>query len=565
MRHNLHNIALSLIWIAVETASLSLRQGDILSVYLTRTVGGGTKTVGYIQGANGVMQLLSALPVGFATDRYFKDKKALVIAAGSLVGLAGMLLCSYGVDYPIHHRAIDMTPPNSARWTHGNVALLVGMMTLGCYRGWLSGPMEAIFTDSTTSLDRTKWFTVKYQVLLLAASLGPFTAIVMFLVYGNTWDLATCRLVIHIGYVMLLPALLVLLLFDDRKTYTHHHDATPHNFHSSSGPLETLLEDEDEAEESSSSGTTPSSNVPSEEDQAEEEEEQEEEDEDEEAAAEERDSVESSRRRRRRRAKSNPGGLEPISITDLKAPVDALGFVTRFFSRPTQQQLEEVNDGDAQVATDDANDDEEDRLRSRGEREITACTWPVPRCVFVPTVVLVSDVIGALASGMTLKYFALFFVEQCQMRPVYVNILGVSSTWIIALFSAWAVRGVRRYGRLKVTLCTRLLDVLLLCAMAVLRTGPGKDRDILVLVHVVRMGLANCSRPIMRTIMMDNVLPGSRARWNAADSVRMFSWSGSAAIGGILIDRVGYQKTFVITAAVKVTAVVPLVMLGPYV
>ena len=42
-----------------------------------------------------------------------------------------------------------------------------------------------------------------------------------------------------------------------------------------------------------------------------------------------------------------------------------------------------------------------------------------------------------------------------------------------------------------------------------------------------------------------------RAKWNALESLNVFSWSGSALLGGILIDEFGYQKTFLITATLQ--------------
>lgn len=80
--------------------------------------------------------------------------------------------------------------------------------------------------------------------------------------------------------------------------------------------------------------------------------------------------------------------------------------------------------------------------------------------------------------------------------------------------------------------------------------GPQRER--LVLVHLLRMGVANCSRPLTRAMLMDNVPSRLRARWNAADSIRQFSWAGSAALGGWLIERSGYGSTFVYTAVLKV-------------
>ena len=42
-----------------------------------------------------------------------------------------------------------------------------------------------------------------------------------------------------------------------------------------------------------------------------------------------------------------------------------------------------------------------------------------------------------------------------------------------------------------------------------------------------------------------------RARWNAAESINRFGWSGSAVLGGHLVDLYGYRFTFLITAGLQ--------------
>ena len=89
-----------------------------------------------------------------------------------------------------------------------------------------------------------------------------------------------------------------------------------------------------------------------------------------------------------------------------------------------------------------------------------------------------------------------------------------------------------RIGRLQVNLLTRLVDMLLLCSMAYVPSGTDYHREILVVLHVTRTAFANCGRPLMKSLMMDNVPSRHRGKFNALDSVRTFSWSGSAAAGG---------------------------------
>ena len=44
----------------------------------------------------------------------------------------------------------------------------------------------------------------------------------------------------------------------------------------------------------------------------------------------------------------------------------------------------------------------------------------------------------------------------------------------------------------------------------------------------------------------------TRGRWNSTDNVMQLGWSGSAVLGGFLLDRYSFDGTFLITASVQV-------------
>jgi len=76
----------------------------------------------------------------------------------------------------------------------------------------------------------------------------------------------------------------------------------------------------------------------------------------------------------------------------------------------------------------------------------------------------------------------------------------------------------------------------------------------------------NSCSGIRKSILMDFVPKKSRGKWNAADGITRFSWSGSAMIGGVLIDKYGYGCTFLITAALQLTGysvLIPLLYILP--
>ncbi|KAH8056758.1 major facilitator superfamily-like protein [Aureococcus anophagefferens] len=80
------------------------------------------------------------------------------------------------------------------------------------------------------------------------------------------------------------------------------------------------------------------------------------------------------------------------------------------------------------------------------------------------------------------------------------------------------------------------------------------DGPTVVVLYCCATWLMNCCMGLTRSVLNDYVRKAERARWNAAESINLFSWSGSAALGGYLIDRHGYRVTFLVTAAIQFVA-----------
>ncbi|KAK7242514.1 major facilitator superfamily protein [Aureococcus anophagefferens] len=160
-------------------------------------------------------------------------------------------------------------------------------------------------------------------------------------------------------------------------------------------------------------------------------------------------------------------------------------------------------------------------LLSGGGRESESAPRKTDRAteVRIAATVCAADVVSMLGSGMTIKFFPLFFWKEVGLTPIQVQVIYVLAPSGIAACSLVAQRASRRFGRVQTTVATKLAGISLLVAMS--RVGAGV---------------------------------AERARWNAAESINLFSWSGSAALGGYLIDRHGYRVTFLVTAAIQFVA-----------
>jgi MFS family permease len=188
---------------------------------------------------------------------------------------------------------------------------------------------------------------------------------------------------------------------------------------------------------------------------------------------------------------------------------------------------------------------------------------------------VLTDIILGLASGMTIKFFPLFFKNECGLTVSGVQGVYIATYLVMAAFAEVARRAATRVGRTQTILACALCGVSLLVVMAVLgrfdvgwaevRTADGTVRRVethplwrawyvIVPVYVARTAIMNCCRGLRKSIVMDYVSKKDRGKWNALDGVTKLGWSGSAFLGGWLVDNYGYEYAFVATAVLQAIA-----------
>eukprot|EP01065_Artemidia_motanka_P036467 TRINITY_DN4439_c0_g1_i1.p1 TRINITY_DN4439_c0_g1~~TRINITY_DN4439_c0_g1_i1.p1 ORF type:complete len:509 (+),score=106.36 TRINITY_DN4439_c0_g1_i1:59-1585(+) len=181
----------------------------------------------------------------------------------------------------------------------------------------------------------------------------------------------------------------------------------------------------------------------------------------------------------------------------------------------------------------------------------------------VPFVLLTVDFVTAVGSGMTVKFFPLFWKEDVGLSPASVQLIYFVAPLGIAVLSTVAQRSSKLLGRPLACFVMRVVSVSFLVALVVLRhTLPAVP---LCAIYIIRTSLANASYPLEESILMDFVPRESRARWKGLQEIAVFGWCGSAALGGWIGDHYGYAHTFIITAIVQFAGVVPMLLLVPVV
>ena len=84
----------------------------------------------------------------------------------------------------------------------------------------------------------------------------------------------------------------------------------------------------------------------------------------------------------------------------------------------------------------------------------------------VPAFVALSDTVSMLGSGMTVKFFPLFFGEDLHWGPVGVNLIYVLGPLGIAAGSILAQKLAMRIGRIETVLVTKFMGVSLLVGLS---------------------------------------------------------------------------------------------------
>jgi MFS family permease len=180
---------------------------------------------------------------------------------------------------------------------------------------------------------------------------------------------------------------------------------------------------------------------------------------------------------------------------------------------------------------------------------------------FVPGIVALNDTLSGLASGMTFRFFPIWFQDNLAFSPMVTCALFAVSPLCTAALGFAARRASLKLGRVHVALAAKLTGICLLFLIVMLERQWVPLRGWLAALWVARTAIMNSTKALTKSVMMDFLPKRERGRWGALESLTMFGWSGSAAFGGWLVDRHGMRTTFAVTATLQALAALPLVTL----
>ncbi|ETV66837.1 hypothetical protein, variant 3 [Aphanomyces astaci] len=180
---------------------------------------------------------------------------------------------------------------------------------------------------------------------------------------------------------------------------------------------------------------------------------------------------------------------------------------------------------------------------SNMESEHNTFLWFGPR--HVPYLLFTSDFIICNGAGLTINFFPVFFQHDYNLTPSQVNLLWVAQPLLVVVLSLVCQRCATWCGDIETIVATRFFATGCLALMTY-----ATPLSLVVALFLMRSGFMRCSEPLRTSLLMDYVPQHLRGRWNALEGLTMFTYSGSAMVGGYLIEHHGYRYCFLITAAI---------------
>lgn len=193
-----------------------------------------------------------------------------------------------------------------------------------------------------------------------------------------------------------------------------------------------------------------------------------------------------------------------------------------------------------------------------GSSPLLAETPPQRRQWLVATLVEVSSLITSVGSGMTFKYWPLFFKGDFGFSPSAVCAMQLAIWASIAAAAQLAPSVARKVGRAPTCMMLHVTGV----ALLFLISWTAMPAPVTVPLVLLRNAVMNAASPLIQSIVMDMVPRQHRGKWSSIASLRRMTWSGSAFIGGLLSDSHDYRYAFFVTACVHSVAAAPLLLVA---
>lgn len=191
------NVRLAYLFTALESFGHGIWMGNVLSLYIVLLVENsqgilglsGNELLGITAGVSGVAMTAIVFPAGWLVDNYSRDR---ILKIAALVGIFAV---------------------STLALANGIIPILIALFFWGAFQGMSRPAFESILADSLPSGFRSGTYSRIHLVRQFAMAAGPFLNVLLFIWFGDKWDLTVLKSVMTIGIFISLISTFVLFFF----------------------------------------------------------------------------------------------------------------------------------------------------------------------------------------------------------------------------------------------------------------------------------------------------------------------------------------------------------------
>ncbi|GET92337.1 hypothetical protein, conserved [Leishmania tarentolae] len=515
--------------------------------------------VGVVSGVNGFFEVSCAIISGHIADKFWGPSRTLIFA----VQLGMVKLCFVII----------------AIWVKHSWLLIVAQAFEGCYMGLSLTCVESVFAQCLHTGERDRLYSLKFSVESVGPIVGLIASLILYLIVGTEWNVQVLQIVMtcgvaldlismiifsklfvalpsHLDHKMKAAAATEVVLMDDvhsegggvpsfpARTYdVEEHrvmDAAGHNKEVEELSLSYLVQSDktgaadrpgisavhrtmDNCSPPVMSRYRPSVCTPRVTD-----------------AASLRSSQNTTTARMEADKKASSVNESPTSVA---VGLDGADISASMISLPQGRPNSLVDIHNIPPGSHIEYVDHEYEEASACRRRVM--DW-LPLRTY-PMAIVFCDVVVVLGSGMITRYLPLFLMKSYNASLATICVLNLFNSFVIALMAI--VNGFvgKKYGRIRAAVLPKIVGTLLLLYMALAQKTPYGSNFWMFLAYVLRNAFMNCTVGLSRALIMDLVPEHRHSRWNALESAQSAGWSGSAIVGGLMADKLGYGAAFIFT------------------
>ena len=214
-----HNTKVSMLCISMVTIGISIISRDTVMspyiYYLTNDI----KTVGYISSVSGLTMFLSALPIGYAVDKYDTKFISKITCLCGIISSAFMFMALFYDNVHLLYLAYSLFGISSTmNITLVNSILDYSVDAVEYSVDAVEYSVDAVEYSQTYGKTRTQIYARQFAILYMSEAIGPLFAMIVFSQTGNDWSIYMLRSVLYVGNAIYMSSFIPILLFRHNDT-----------------------------------------------------------------------------------------------------------------------------------------------------------------------------------------------------------------------------------------------------------------------------------------------------------------------------------------------------------